>query len=205
MGGTGLLINAKKICVFCHEIFDRRAKEKPCVYIKRKYCSVPCKMKALCVGNRGKLHSEEYKMKMSDRIKTVRLEKPMTEEHKQKIRDYNIGKSIPDEIKQKISKTLTGKIVKTNHWNWQGGITEIRNRDNDTPQYKAWRRAVFKRDGFHCVKCASGESGTLRAHHIKEWSKYAELRYSVDNGLTLCEECHKELHYGTTIKQTISN
>lgn len=31
-------------------------------------------------------------------------------------------------------------------------------------------------------------------HHKKGWKDYPELRYDVDNCITLCRECHKLLH-----------
>jgi HNH endonuclease len=34
----------------------------------------------------------------------------------------------------------------------------------------------------------------VASHHIKEWSKYPELIYVKSNGLTLCRECHLEVH-----------
>lgn len=62
-----------------------------------------------------------------------------------------------------------------------------------TPQYAAWRTAVFERDGYRCAIC--GEvGGRLNAHHIKPFARYPDLRLDVDNGITLCEECHKEVH-----------
>ena len=37
----------------------------------------------------------------------------------------------------------------------------------------------------------------IEAHHIKERCTYPELMFDVDNGLTLCHECHKETdNYG---------
>lgn len=90
-----------------------------------------------------------------------------------------------------------------NHWNWQGGITRFRNRDNDTPEYKAWRKAVFKRDGYQCLICGNDKSGQLRAHHILEYRQYPLFRYDIDNGKTVCEDCHKEIHYG--IKQQVQS
>lgn len=56
-----------------------------------------------------------------------------------------------------------------------------------------WRRAVFSRDKYTCQYCGQ-EGGRLNAHHIKEWAKYPEFRLDLNNGLTLCIECHKGVH-----------
>lgn len=66
--------------------------------------------------------------------------------------------------------------------------------DRNSVQYKEWRMDVFSRDGFRCVEC--GTKKDLQAHHIKSWQKHKELRYSVDNGITLCYDCHKKSHGG---------
>ena len=52
---------------------------------------------------------------------------------------------------------------------------------------------VFERDNFKCQVCGK-VGGELNAHHIKEFSEYPELRFEVDNGITLCVNCHKKIH-----------
>lgn len=68
-----------------------------------------------------------------------------------------------------------------------------------TPEYKQWRAAVLKRDGYKCIICLRGKPAVkiLQADHIRSWSKYPELRYDVNNGRTLCLYHHKRtLNYG---------
>ena len=63
------------------------------------------------------------------------------------------------------------------------------NHDRYTREYKQWRSAVFDRDNYICQQCNNG--GRIQAHHIHSWSNYPEQRFDIDNGITLCEECHK--------------
>jgi 5-methylcytosine-specific restriction endonuclease McrA len=57
--------------------------------------------------------------------------------------------------------------------------------------YRKWRLAVFTRDNFICQKCGHQlPAEELEAHHVKPFSVAPELMYDVDNGLTLCHDCH---------------
>lgn len=71
---------------------------------------------------------------------------------------------------------------------WKGGTS--RNKHYlGKKEYRDWRMKVFLRDSFTCVNCGN-VGGYLEAHHIKSWADYPELRFVVDNGVTLCQDCH---------------
>lgn len=59
-------------------------------------------------------------------------------------------------------------------------------------QYSQWRKAIFERDNYTCQQCGKC-GGRLNAHHIKEWKNFPELRYALENGITLCATCHKKI------------
>ena len=77
-----------------------------------------------------------------------------------------------------------------NHPSYTGGNP---GRDCSRQEYRRWREAVFARDDFTCQGCGT-KGGRLRGHHIKPFCKYPELELVVDNGATLCYECHNVIH-----------
>jgi hypothetical protein len=81
-----------------------------------------------------------------------------------------------------------------NHWNWKGGISDPEKAIRRTDEYNLWRKSVYEKDDWACRKC--GSKSDLVAHHIKSFASYPELRFDVDNGITLCRRCHKRLHSG---------
>lgn len=79
-----------------------------------------------------------------------------------------------------------------NHPNWKGGKCADK-RHSCLPGYQKWRRQVFQRDDYTCQECGirgNETGGYLEAHHIKAWSRFPDNRFDIDNGQTLCKECH---------------
>jgi len=75
---------------------------------------------------------------------------------------------------------------------WKGGKTKNSIRARHSNDLRLWREKVFQRDHYTCQKCFV--KGRLHAHHIKSFSKFPELRFEIDNGLTLCIDCHGDEH-----------
>ena len=80
--------------------------------------------------------------------------------------------------------------------NWKNGVSKItkkkRQLDMETVEYVFWRRSVFERDDFTCISCGRRGRGYLVAHHIKSYSLFPNFRYEINNGCTLCMNCHNQ-------------
>ena len=71
-----------------------------------------------------------------------------------------------------------------------GGVSSEDMRLRNSPEYRQWRTAIYKRDDFTCQHCKVRGS-RLEAHHVKSFATHPELRLDVGNGITLCKSCHR--------------
>ena len=67
-------------------------------------------------------------------------------------------------------------------------------RHSNDQRLKSWSAAVKERDMYKCTSC--GSINNLHSHHIKSKRQYPELKYCIDNGVTLCSICHANVHGG---------
>ena len=111
-----------------------------------------------------------------------------------------LGLKHSEESKNKMSLSLIGRsapktaftserMCGTNNVNWKGGVTPINEKIRKSKIYKEWRFSVMKRDDFTCMVCKF--QGYVNAHHIKRFEDFKELRFDVNNGITLCPQCHR--------------
>lgn len=139
----------------------------------------------------GRKHTELSKKKMSDIAKLKGLPYPQ----RMGIKGF-LGKKHTEEWKKQAGLRQVGE----KNSQWQGGITPINYKIRNSEEYKLWREAVFKRDNYTCIWCGQVRGG-IEADHIKPFSLFPELRFAIDNGRTLCIECHKKTDtYGWKIK-----
>jgi 5-methylcytosine-specific restriction endonuclease McrA len=75
--------------------------------------------------------------------------------------------------------------------NWRGGVSNKNDLIRHSAKYKSWRTKVFKRDRYTCVQCKKGGK-YIQADHIKPFAYFPKLRFNIDNGRTLCMDCHSK-------------
>jgi len=116
---------------------------------------------------KGKHHTEETKRKLS-RIQ------------------QGLHRSVETEFKK-------GDTAKEKNINWKGGITHRNSLIRKSIEYIEWRKDVYKRDNWTCQECKK-KTKDIIAHHINLFSEFPDLRFDINNGVTLCRSCHFKLH-----------
>lgn len=150
---------------------------------------------------------------LRDGRKPPRNTNPITEETRLKMRlaklgkvGNNLGYRFTDEQRKKLSTSHLGQVA------WNKGIEwlEFRgekhprwvfdrnklqkygndNQDRRSSAYRYWRQQVWLRDNFACKIANPDCSGRIEAHHILSYREHPELRYEINNGITLCHFHH---------------
>lgn len=92
-----------------------------------------------------------------------------------------------------LSISHIGKMKGERNPQWKGGVTPLHNQIRGSVEYRIWSHGVMSRDNFTCQKTGI-RGGKLVAHHILNFSSNPELRFAIDNGITLSKESHEEFH-----------
>lgn len=131
-----------------------------------RYCSNICKYKMMSKRQKGK-PSNNY------------------------LGGWNKGIKMSPLSKETIEKRI--RTIKENKMK-NGYKTTQSHRIRISKKFSDWKDFVFKRDDYTCQLCQKRGGIELNAHHIEYFHKYPELRFDVNNGITLCVECHKDIH-----------
>jgi len=99
---------------------------------------------------------------------------------------------LPSPSQETIEKRKLKMMGKDNPA-WKGGITPQNRKIRASVEMRLWREAVFARDNYTCQKYGI-KGGKLVAHHIKNFTQFPELRFAIDNGITLSKKAHIEFH-----------
>ena len=155
------------------------------------------------MGNGRFTKGHTVPQEVRDKISAARKGMKFTDEHRQNIslhsRGYQSGETrrkISDTMKgQKKSLEMRKKLSEAKkgpgalHF-WKGGLTAQNLTIRGSFEYRLWRQRVYERDDYTCQFCHV-RGGKLNADHIKPFSDYPELRFDLENGRTLCEDCHR--------------
>lgn len=169
-------------------------------------------------------HSEETKRKIGEANKISHKGKRLSPQHRESISLALRGKKISAEGRMNMSMAKMGNKYANGHkhteesrrkmseakkgersYLWKGGISSINERIRKGIEYKLWRKSVFERDKYTCVFCLK-IGGQLHADHIKPFALFPELRFAIDNGRTLCVDCHRATDsYGSKMNKNYRN
>lgn len=208
----------EKKCLQCNKIMFRKKLESPSYFSnKKKYCSYSCSATYIFnhltkeelikrnFNHSGKKLSIEQKEKLriilTGRIRTPEHCKNISVGKKGKVRK---GFSPTPETREKISKAQLGKIVSAEtiqklsdshkgekSHKWIKDRSEVIDQSlRRTTEGRQWRRKVFLRDNKKCKINNEDCNGQLETHHILPFRDYPELRYDINNGITLCHYHH---------------
>jgi len=171
-----------KNCEKCGKIMKKTKNHSLKYWMSRKFCSNNC-------INKGRKQSKETKNKRSLMFKKL-WENP---EYRKKVISNRKGMKNVLGKRWKLSeitiKKHTGKLNPA----WKGGITPENTKIRNSIQFSLWREAVFARDNWTCQKTKK-RGVKLHAHHIQNFAQCPELRFAIDNGITLSEDSHNQFH-----------
>ena len=185
-----------KICETCKKEFKQGYTTSENKWKTMKFCSLKCRKQNITPRTIQTKQKMSVSMKKFYTTSAGEIKKKKMSEANSGENHYNWGKHRSKETRLKMSKGHKGINAGEKCHFWRGGIC----RQNElmkirrSIEYRLWREAVYARDHWTCQKCEDNKGGNLNPHHIQNFSSCPELRFAIDNGITLCSKCHNKFH-----------
>jgi len=167
------LICGKELTIKCKRDIDRK-----------KFCSHSCRMKH---------YHQQHIYPLPPR------QTPETSNKAGKTRSERMMLGLipkPPRVTPETSRKIGLKMRGENHWHWIADRSKVKPCGNNAsyrPLIGTWRRDVLLRDEYICQICHD-KNGRLIAHHIASWADFPDKRYDINNGMTVCTDCHTFIH-----------
>ncbi len=134
---------------------------------------------------------------MANRLRTINIWRKHTQERKDRmslLHSQRPRKKATQQARINMSSAQKWKHSwnKCNLRKWW--VSDENKKARLCVEYKIWREQVYERDAYQCKRCLDSKWWNLAPHHILNFSSHIELRYDINNWITLCNDCHNAFH-----------
>ncbi|MCK9279263.1 MAG: HNH endonuclease [Melioribacteraceae bacterium] len=140
-----------------------------------------------------RLETNQPKVPVKDIVETYSIEKNASETGRK------LGIDTHTVIKHLLKSGIEIKenIVRgEKHPRWKGGITPRIELLRSSKEYRKWKKEVLTRDNFSCkMPDCNKKTDKMNVHYIIPIYMDDTKIFEVDNGITLCQECHRKIHF----------
>jgi hypothetical protein len=197
-------ISPSKPCETCGKKITRGRDWE--AFRRAKFCSKECYRQSQIGRSSSRLDTSKYGIKLC-----IVCKKKFKKGHRS-TKQWNVAQCCSSNcyhksrvgIEREINPEWREKLVNraiinaenhkgADHPNWKGGISGENAKIRKSYDYNVWRQAVYKRDNWTCQMCKVKQRHPI-AHHQKSFNEHPELRFEIDNGITVCRSCHKKIH-----------
>lgn len=186
---VGVLVTCSRVCSLAYRALNASMRP-PEFFVRMGAASRGAKRDTSFITD--EYRNKKREIAIANMLGKANLGKKLSQEHRMKMSAAHLGHSrsgwkLSDKIKAEMSLRFKGE----NSTFWRGGLTEAHKLERSSYLYKEWRNTVFARDNYTCQIC-DRRGVEINADHIKPFALFPGLRYSVENGRTLCVACHRK-------------
>lgn len=144
-----------------------------------------------------KWQNEKYRQIQSDKLKKLNDTQWKDEQHRQRMREINMGennpmygKTISEETRNKMSESHKG----SKNPNYNPNLSKEDRERKRPAQHDIWAKEVKEKADYTCDIC--GKRGVkLNSHHLNSYNLDKDNRNNIENGVCLCVDCHCKFHH----------